>query len=89
MWYLQHRPLDAQKLHGVGAGQDLERVGHLGDCLNLLVDLGAHLVEEEVVDVVGEEGAELALLGLATRAHILLHLLDEPGQGRKAEKCYT
>lgn len=36
------------------------------------------LVEEEVVDVIGEEGSELALLGLAG-AHVHLYLLDEPG----------
>ena len=34
------------------------------------------LVEEEVIDVVGEEGAQLALLGLAG-AHVHLYLLDE------------
>jgi len=38
------------------------------------------LVEEELVDVVGEEGSELALLGLAG-AHVLLDLLDEAAAG--------
>ena len=37
------------------------------------------LVEEEVVDVVGEEGAQLALLGLAG-AHVHLYLLDEAAE---------
>lgn len=39
----------------------------------------ADLVEEEVVDVVGEEGSELALLGLAG-AHVHLDLLNESGE---------
>lgn len=37
---------------------------------------GTDLVEEEVVDVVGEEGSELALLRLAG-AHVHLDLLNE------------
>lgn len=42
------------------------------------------LVEEEVIDVVGEEGSELALLGLAW-PHVHLYLLNEPGQKTKHE----
>lgn len=38
-----------------------------------------NLVEEEVIDVISEEGSELALLGLA-RPHVHLYLLNEPGQ---------
>lgn len=38
-----------------------------------------NLVEEEVIDVVSEEGSELALLGLAW-PHVHLYLLNEPGQ---------
>lgn len=38
-----------------------------------------NLVEKEVVDVVREEGPQLALLSL-TWAHIHLYLLDEPVQ---------
>ncbi len=38
-----------------------------------------NLVEEEVIDVVSEEGSELALLGLAW-PHVHLYFLNEPGQ---------
>lgn len=38
-----------------------------------------YLVEEEVIDVVSEEGSELTLLGLAL-PHVLLYLINEPGQ---------
>lgn len=43
--------------------------------------LFTNLVEEEVVDVVGEEGSELALLRLA-RAHVHLDLLNKPAVKR-------
>lgn len=42
----------------------------------------ADLVEEEVVDVVGEEGSELALLGLAG-PHVHLNLLNESGDNNQ------
>lgn len=38
-----------------------------------------YLVEEEVIDVVSEEGSELTLLGLAG-PHVHLYLLNEPAQ---------
>lgn len=41
-----------------------------------------NLVEEEVIDVVSEEGSELALLGL-TWPHVHLYLLNEPAQSRQ------
>lgn len=47
----------------------------------LLACQGTDLVEEEVVDVVGEEGSELALLGLAG-THVHLDLLNEPAVRR-------
>lgn len=43
---------------------------------------GTDLVEEEVVDVVGEEGSELALLGLAG---VLLDLLNESAVKRDSK----
>lgn len=51
---------------------------------------GAYLVEEEVVDVVGEEGSELALLRLAG-AHVHLDLLNESAvkrdSGHEGNSC--
>lgn len=44
-----------------------------------------YLVEEEVIDVVSEEGSELALLGLAW-PHIHLYLLNEPVQSSQEQK---
>lgn len=48
----------------------------------LLTCRGTDLVEEEVVDVVGEEGSELARLGLAG-AHVHLDLLNESAVKRE------
>lgn len=48
----------------------------LRPCNDAKIWHGTNLVEEEVVDVVGEEGSELALLGLAG-AHVHLDLLNE------------
>lgn len=78
--YLQQRSLDTQVLHSVCAGQDLQRIRHFSDSLNLFIGLSAHLVEEQVVDVVGEEGAKLALLA---GTHAQLHLLNKPAQIEK------
>lgn len=53
--------------------------GLLKDSFEFLVYHFPNLVEEEVIDVVGEEGSELARLGLAwSRVH--LYLVNEPGQ---------
>lgn len=73
--YLQQRSLDTKVLHSVCTGQDLQGIRHFSNSLDLLIGLCAHLVEEQVVDVVGEEGAKLALLA---GTHAQLHLLNKP-----------
>lgn len=50
------------------------------------VDL-TDLVEKEVVDVVGEESSELALLGL-TGPHVHLYLLNEPAQAEQSRQTH-
>ncbi len=41
--HLQYRPLDAEDLHGISTGKNLQRVSCLAHCLNFLVDLCSHL----------------------------------------------
>lgn len=81
--YLQKRSLDAQVLHGVSAGQDFERISHFSDGFYFFIGLGAHLVQKQLVDIVGEEGTELALLPWT---HAGLDLLNEPVGRRRLSK---
>lgn len=80
--YLQERPLHPQDLHGICVSQDLEGIRCLRDSFDFLVDLSQDLIEEDVLDVHGEELTERTLFGRA-ELHGVLYLLDKSGKHKR------
>lgn len=77
--YLQKRPLHTQDLHGIRISQYLQGVRCLCDSFDFFIDLSQYLIEEDVLDVHGEELTERTLFGWA-KLHGVLYLLDESGK---------
>lgn len=77
--YLQKRPLHTQDLHGICISQNLQGVRCLRDSFDFFIDLSQDLIEEDVLDVHGEELTERTLFGW-TKLHGVLYLLDESGK---------